>query len=74
VGVDCEKLVAVEDVVETGMEVVKIVGFVVVAAAVVAVTAVSAEMGEVGGTKVRVATLKVVVETEAVFDGKTAAS
>lgn len=73
--VDCEKLVPVEDVVETGMEVVKIVVFVVAAVAdVVAVTEVSAEMGEVGGTKARVVTMEAVVETEAAFVEKTVAS
>lgn len=74
VGVGCEKLVSVEDVAETGMEVVeKIVVFVVVAAAVVEVTELSAEMGEVGGTKARVVTMEVAVETEAVFVEKTVA-
>lgn len=75
VGVDCEILVTVGDVVETGMEVVvKIVVFVVVAAVVVAVTAISAETGEVGGAKARVEAMEVVVETEVVFVEKMVAS
>lgn len=65
---------AVKDVVETGMEVVKIVVFVVVAASVAAVMEVSAEMGEVGGTKARVVAMEVVVETEAAFVEKKVAS
>lgn len=74
--VDCEKLVPVEDVVETGMEVVvKTVVFVVVAAAaVVSVMEVSAEMGEVGGKKASVVAMEAVVETEAAFVEKTVAS
>jgi len=76
VDVDCEKLVPVEDVVETGMEVVvKTVVFVVVAAAaVVSVMEVSAEMGEVGGKKASVVAMEAVVETEAAFVEKTVAS
>jgi len=76
VDVDCEKLVPVVDVVETGMEVVvKTVVFVVVAAAVVvAVMEVSAEMGEVGGAKESVVAMEAVVETEAAFVEKTVES
>lgn len=73
--VDCEKLVSVVDVVETGMEVgVKTVVFVVVAAVVVAVMEVSAEREEVGGTKARVVAMEVVVGIEAAFVEKTVAS
>lgn len=73
--VDCEKLVSVEDVVETGMAVVvKIVVFVVVAAAVVSAMEVSAEMGEVGGTKAHVVVMEADVETEVAFVEKMVAS
>lgn len=63
-----EEMIAVEDVVESGMEASGMVvdTKIVVVAAVEVVMAINAEMGEAGGEKVAVATKEAVVETEAV--------